>query len=207
MDKVISNSRHLLQKSCSDTRSANKSDVDEFAKVIDSLTEEGCSNDSDRNAFSVEYFTPCGVINAEYILKSEYEDSQKASGLYSIDAIACRDSDSIRSDMSQQITMSNSINSISEMAKMFENIIYKAGNNIDNKWQFTYIDSSLGRLNMSVTKEGQNHISVVISSLNIHESNLRRISHQLNNRLIHRGWVSQISQVHDGFAKKHGDNK
>jgi hypothetical protein len=180
-------------------RSANNRDIYEFTSVLDSLSEDRSGNERDNNRFSVEYLTPFGKISTEYIIEKKTDNIGALSN--ALENNACNNKITHNDLTSQNVSRFNTVSSINELSRMFENILLKSVNNSESKWQFTYIDSSLGRLNMSVNKESQNNISIIISSLNVNKNDMRRLTHQLHSRLINKGWVNQISKASDAYIK------
>jgi hypothetical protein len=195
MDKICTHNHQLLEIISFNARCARNTDNHEFAYLLDTMAEDKRDKGSDQDANTVEYLTPCGLVKTEYLLQRDKEDETNSISPHAIDAMGHSDQNTCHINSSLQMPQSNSINSICDLVKAFQNILTNTGKCFENKWQFTYIDSSIGKLNLSVVKESQNQISVSISSLYLRENSIKKISQQLHSRLIHRGWVSQVKQV------------
>ena len=193
MDKLSTYFNSSQQYSSVNNQRAKQNEIVDFDYALETIMndmseENGCTNSS-----SVEYLTPFGMIKIEYILIGNSDDETQYQSVHP-EVVNAAVPENIDSDRSLHLAGKFSINSIDELRQVFERILTQSVRNDDKHWEFTYIDSSLGRLNMTVKKNRQLHLSFIIKSAQIVEVDLRRIVIQLHDRLSQKGWTSKTDQ-------------
>jgi hypothetical protein len=198
MDKLCNNINYQQSNSGLSVKNSKLVDISGFETALETLVDTD-NKESSGSGF-VEYLTPIGMSQTKIVYENDYDYETFNISTIPLDLFACTEKSTNTCDTTQYLSAGEVIDSIEELSRVFKSIITQEISEIEN-WKFTYKDTSLGELNMMVKKVNHNNISVTMSTLGVNIEEEKLLIQKLHDRLLQKGWLSQISCADNNINK------